>query len=145
MTVFSVDPCLVAGVATYNDRNCKVWLTCVYVYYYINNCDVWYKWIFAWNRMATFWTLAYVTMLQCVRNSHSTDVFVLFLLTVTFSFAAEAKQQLLVLQEERQGHLQAAVQRHHASLSPGIGTRICGFMWFHKLEGLRFDQENRDN
>lgn len=64
-------------------------------------------------------------MLQCVRNSHSTDVFVLFLLTVTFSFAAEAKQQLLVLQEERQGHLQAAVQRHDASWNWNQN------MWFH--------------
>ena len=65
MTVFSVDPCLVEGVITYNDRNCKVWLTCMYVCVYkilYNNCDAWYTWIFAWNRMATFWTLDIISL-----------------------------------------------------------------------------------
>ena len=42
-----------------------------------------------------------------------------------FRSAAEAKQQLLVLQEERQGHLQAAVQRHDASWNWNQN------MWFH--------------
>ena len=32
---------------------------CVCIY---NNCDAWYTWIFAWNRMATFWTLDIISL-----------------------------------------------------------------------------------